>query len=379
MYGRKLEIERLIERKSLFLLGPRQTGKTTLLNARLPNARFVNLLRANEFRELSAHPELLRQRIDDTTRVVVIDEVQKLPVILDEVQDLIEKNKQLRFVLTGSSARKLKRGHANLLGGRALFATLHPLISAEAPNVPIAARLERGGLPSIADSPEPVEDLKAYVGSYLQEEIRGEGLTRAIEPFSRFLEVAGQVNTELVNFANVGNDAQVPARTVREYFQLLEDTLVGHVLSPFQSTSRRKPVSTAKFYFFDIGVANALAGRHHIAPGTTEYGRAFEHLIFLELKAYLDYQRRNEPLTFWRTQSKLEVDFVVGDRLAIEVKTTAHVSPQMLNGLRALHEELPLEHRIVVCNEREPRRTPDGVWILPAALFLQKLWAGELV
>lgn len=379
MYARRLDLESIIDRKSLFLLGPRQTGKTTLLKTRFPSARFINLLRADEFRELSAHPELLRQRIDDSTRLVVIDEVQKLPILLDEVQDLMERDKRLRFVLTGSSARKLKRGRANLLAGRALFATLHPLASVETPDVPLAMRLERGGLPSILDSPEPFEDLKAYVGSYLQEEIRGESLTRAIEPFSRFLEVSGQVNTELLNFANVGNDAQVPARTVREYFQLLEDTLVGHLLPPFRGTRKRKPVSTAKFYFFDTGVANALAGRRHIAPGSAEYGRAFEHLVFLELRAYLDYQRRDELLAFWRSQSKLEVDFVVGEQLAIEVKTTAHVSSQMLNGLRALSEEVPFKHRVVVCNERESRRTTDGILVLPADQFLRRLWAGEFL
>ncbi|MCC6873560.1 MAG: ATP-binding protein [Sandaracinaceae bacterium] len=378
MYQRALAIADLLRHRSLFLLGPRQTGKSTLLREALPGARFIDLLEADTFREYSARPELLRQTLRPQDHVVVIDEVQKLPALLDEAHGLIERNKKLRFVFTGSSARKLKRGHANLLAGRAWFARLHPLVAPEIGFDRLDDRLNRGGLPSIIDSPAPHEDLRAYVGSYLQEEIRGEGLTRAIEPFSRFLNVAGLSNGELLNFTSIGSDAEVPSRTVREYYQLLEDTLVGHLLPPFRTKSR-KAVATAKFFFFDVGVANVLRRVKGIERGSTEYGRALEHQVFLELRAYLDYRRRDDELVFWRTHSGLEVDFVVGGHTAIEVKAAGKVTDRDLRGLRAFAEEVRLERRVIVCGERHERRTEDGVGVLPIDRFFTDLWAGRLL
>jgi predicted AAA+ superfamily ATPase len=378
MYERILPLENLVEHRSLFLLGARQTGKRTLVRSTFPSSVFFDLLEADTFRELSARPEYMRQTIPSGTRLVVIDEVQKLPSLLDEVHLLVERDKRLRFVLTGSSARKLKRGGANLLAGRAWTARLHPLVHAEVGRGRLNDRLSRGSLPSVLDSPAPHEDLRAYVGTYLQEEIRAEGLTRSIENFSRFLAVAGLCNGEQLNYTEVGNDAGVPPRTVREYFQMLEDTLVGYQLPAYQKTVKRKPVATSKFFFFDVGVANTLLKRSAVTPGSEVYGRALEHLIFLELKAWLDYRRIDSTLAYWRSRSQIEVDFVIGDHIAIEVKGKARVTQRDLGGLRALGEELPLERRILVCTE--PRRRWDGdVEIVPVEDFLDDLWSDALL
>ena len=259
MFSRLLDPRPLLAHSSLFLFGPRQTGKSTLLRTLFPTAKFYDLLEADTFRELSAAPELIRQRLRTEDTLVIIDEIQKLPSLLDEIHLLIERQKSLRFILTGSSARKLKRGGANLLAGRALTYHLHPLVAPEVGYDQLHARLNRGSLPAIFTSPIPQELLKAYVGTYLQEEILAEGLVRNIGSFSRFLSTAGLTNGEQVNFTAVGSDTGVPPRTVREYYQVLEDTLVGYLLPTFQHTNKRKPVTTPKFYFFDVGIANVLA------------------------------------------------------------------------------------------------------------------------
>lgn len=234
MYKRIFNIRATVKQKSLFLFGPRQTGKSTLVRQSFPDAAYYDLLEADTFRELSARPEYLRQTLSPQQSLVIVDEIQKLPALLDEIQLLIERNKKLRVILTGSSARKLKRGAANLLGGRAWVCRLHPLVSAELDGQRLLDRLNRGSLPSIIDSEHYKEDLKAYVGTYLQEEIRAEGLTRSIENFSRFLEVAGLTSGEQINFSSVAADAGFPPRTVREHYQILEDTLVGHQLPAYQ-------------------------------------------------------------------------------------------------------------------------------------------------
>ena len=379
MYPRVLDLPELVKHRSLFLLGPRQTGKSTLLRQTFPEARYVDLLEADTFREFSAYPETLRQSLRPDQKLVIIDEIQKLPGLLDEVQALLDRDRELRFVLTGSSARKLKRGRANLLAGRAWFCRLHPLISAEVAYKKLDRRLNFGGLPAVFDSTLPGQDLNAYVGGYLKEEILAEGLVRSIERFSRFLEVAALTNGHLLNYESVSNDAGIPARTVREHYQMLEDTLLGFQLRPFRATSKRKPVATAKFYFFDVGVANTLMRRGEIRPGSELYGMALEHQVFLELKAYLDYQRLDTELTFWRTHSGYEVDFVIGNEIAIEVKSSRRVSPAALKGLRALGEETALRQRIVVSREPRERTTDDGIAVVPVQSFFKALWSGSLI
>jgi uncharacterized protein len=366
------------DKKSVFLLGPRQTGKSFLLKQLFPNAEYYNLLHTDVFRKLSFRPELLRHELLGYKGhlPVIIDEIQKLPILLDEVQALIDE-KKFQFILTGSSARKLKRGSANLLGGRARIKHLFPLTTAEIPSYDLSRILNFGALPSVYLATNPVAELKDYVGSYLKEEIQAEALVRKIENFSRFLEVAALTNGELVNFTNVASDAMVPQRTVVEYYKILEDTLVGQLLPPFQKTKKRKPIATAKFYFFDLGVANELNGRSNVRPRTELYGKALEHLIFTELRAFLSYTQGPE-LTFWRSQSKLEVDFVIGDMIAIEVKATENVSEKHLSGIKALSEEIKLKRKIVISHDQK-RRVIQGVEVLPVPEFLKSLWNNELI
>jgi predicted AAA+ superfamily ATPase len=379
MYPRILNVAQLVKHRSLFLLGPRQTGKSTLLRHTFPEARYIDLLEANTFRELSAYPETLRQSLKPAEKLIIIDEVQKLPALLDEAQALIDRDKTIRFILTGSSARKLRRGKANLLAGRAWFCRLHPLVSREISGEFLDRRLNTGSLPAVLDSADPVEDLKAYVGGYLKEEIRAEGLVRSVESFSRFLEVAALTNTHLLDYTSVSNDTGIPARTVREHYQMLEDTLIGFQLPPFRQTRKRKPVATAKFYFFDVGVANVLMKRGRIVPGSELYGSALEHQVFLELRAWLDYQRMDQDLAFWRTHAGHEVDFLVGGNVAIEVKATRRVSSGDLKGLLALAEETQLKKKIVVAGEPHERITDQGVTILPVEEFFRQLWDGALI
>lgn len=360
------------------MIGPRQTGKSTLLRSTFPTATYIDLLEADTFRKLNAFPESLREMISPQQKLVIIDEIQKLPSLLDEVQRLIDRDKSLRFALTGSSARKLKRGNANLLGGRALFCHLHPLVSTELGETPLLTRVNRGSLPSMIDSSHFQRDLGAYVGVYLKEEVQAEGLTRSIGNFGRVLEMAALYNGQQVNFTQIGSDAQVPPRTVRDYFQLFEDTLIGSILPTFRETKTRKAVSTPKFYFFDVGVARVLRREGEIFTGSKAYGDALEHLIFLELKAYLDYEFSEARLSYWRSQSKLEVDFLIDDNIAIEVKGSTQVSRSDLKGLNALAEEIPLKRKIVVCSEKSPRFI-DDVEIMPVDLFFKDLWQKAII
>jgi len=385
MFRRFLDLPALAAERSFFFLGPRQTGKSTLLRKSLPAAMFLDLLDAQTFRSLSASPGLIEERartMKGRRKVIILDEIQKLPELLDEVHRLMELEKPLRFILTGSSARKLRARGQNLLGGRASLVRMHPIVYPEigtvSPRRTWTDLLQWGGLPSVLLSGTPKEDLQAYVGLYLQEEIRAEGLARSIPNFSRFLETAAAMNGEIVNYTKLGNDAQLSPRTVRDYFQILEDTLVGNLLSPFQQTRTRKAVATEKFFFFDVGVTHALLERWSVSPRTPEYGRVLEHLIERELRASLDYLHSGRRLFFWRSLSQMEVDFVLAEGqkpvVAIEVKASRSVSPRDLKGLRAFGEDWPRIRRIVVSLERYPRTTEDRIEILPVEEFLSQLW-----
>jgi predicted AAA+ superfamily ATPase len=369
------------KKRSFFLFGPRQTGKTFLLNRLFPKAPYYNLLLSNVFFQLSQRPMRIREEIlahlarGTLNQPIIIDEVQKLPLLLDEVQYLID-SAAVHFILTGSSARKLKRGGANLLAGRARTHFLFPLVTKEISDFDLNRALNYGTLPSIYLSEEPWEDLTAYCGTYLQEEIQSEGAVRRIENFSRFLETAALSNGELLNFENVAGDCAVPPRTVREYFYILEDTLVGTMLRPFRRTRKRKSVSSAKFYFFDVGVGNVLAKKRNVVPKSESYGKVLEHFVFTELRAYLSYANDERELSFFRTTSGQEVDFIIGNEVAVEVKASDNVTFRDLRSLQLLQDEIPLRHKIVVSTERAPRRVGD-IEILPVLTFLKRLWAGE--
>ena len=351
------------------------------MNRLFSKAEYYNLLLSDVFFQLSQRPMRIREQVlahherDTLVQPIIIDEVQKLPLLLDEVQYLIDSF-SFQFIITGSNARKLKRGGANLLAGRARTHYLFPLVAKEIPDFDLVRALNYGTLPSIYLSDEPWKDLSAYCGTYLQEEIQSEGAVRRIENFSRFLETAALTNGELVNFENVARDCAVPPRTVREYFFILEDTLVGTMLRPFRKTQKRKSVSSAKFYFFDVGVGNVLAKRRYVVPKSESYGKALEHFIFTELRAYLSYMNDERELSFFRTTSGQEVDFIIGDEVALEVKASDNITHRDLRSLNLLHDDIPLRQKIVVSTERVPRRVGD-VDILPISTFLNRLWEGE--
>ncbi|TVR72785.1 MAG: ATP-binding protein [Spirochaetaceae bacterium] len=373
---RILSLESDLARRSVFLFGPRQTGKTTLLRRSYPDAHWFNLLKGEEFLRLSAEPWRLREEVAHLKpgSVVVVDEIQRLPSLLNEIHTLIEEQ-ELRFVLTGSSPVKLRRGGVNLLGGRARTRYLSPLVYPEFHSWDLDRIVAVGSLPSIYLSDEPWEDLRSYVGTYLQQEVQAEGLVRGIESFSRFLRVAALGAGEQTIFERIASDAQVPARTIREYYGVLQETLLGRLVQPHRPSrvDSRKPVSRGKFYFFDAGVVQALVGRRSVAPGTEEYGRAVEQYIFTELEAWTRYNRIDREIAWWRTTGGLEVDFVVPDRYAIEVKGGGSVGRGDLKGLQALRNDDPSLTPILVCTESRPR-VVDGIDILPVRDFLIRLW-----
>ncbi|RMG44332.1 MAG: ATP-binding protein [Candidatus Dadabacteria bacterium] len=378
IFKRVLDLAGLLKHKSILLLGPRQTGKSTLCQETLSAAYTVNLMESDAFREYSANPELLRERLPAECQVLVVDEAQRVPELFNEVQVLLDRNPRLRVVLTGSSARKFKRGHINLLPGRVWQRTLHPLVWPEIPVELRGERLIRGSLPAIIQSEMFREELRNYVGLYLEQEIKAEALVRSIGNFSRFLNVVALSNGEVINYSKIAQDAEVKLNTVRNYFQILSDTLVGHILEPYRKTPSRKAVASSKFYLFDLGVTNQLLNRYELVPGTSAYGRALEHMILLEIKAYIDYVGLSLPVFFWRTHSRLEVDFIVGDSVAIEVKSTDKIKYADLKGMKALSDDMKLKRKIIVCREKVRRVMDGGIEIVPVDEFLEELWAGVL-
>jgi len=372
--GRSLDLPALLAKKSHFLFGPRQTGKSSLIRHTLRGVRIYDLLDTSAYLALSQNPGRIAQELTDRDRIVVIDEIQRLPDLLNEVHRLIEE-RGVRFLLTGSSARKLRRGGVNLLGGRARTRRLHPFTCRELGKLfDLNRALERGLLPSVYFSDDAVADLKAYAGSYLQQEIVAEGATRNVPAFSRFLRVAALCNGKIVNFTKVANDSQVARTTVYEYFEILKDTLVLHEIPAWRKSTKRKPLASSKYYFFDVGVVGTLQGRL-VRPATPEFGKAFETYIAHELTSYADYHA-GETVSYWRSTSGFEVDFILDDHTAVEVKAKENLSTQDLKPLRMLAEEKNLKRYL--CVSFEPRRrTVGGVTVLPFGEFLDALWNGE--
>jgi predicted AAA+ superfamily ATPase len=376
MFVRRLNLRALLEKKSFFLFGPRAVGKTTLIEQSLPEAQIIDLLNLKTYATLVRNPSALGEMISDPSKLVVIDEVQKLPELLDEVQRLIHKHR-ITFLLTGSSARKLKHGAANLLGGRAREARLFPLVSAEIGEVDLERIVNHGGVPDIYTSDEPDEDLAAYVDTYLREEIKAEAVTRQISAFVEFLDACAISNGQEINYESLASDLQISPSTLKNYFQILEDTLLGFRLKGFTETKKRKATVRAKHYLFDLGVTRHLAKQGHISVGSKAFGDAFEHFIILETRAYLSYTRQRLEQCYWRSVSQHEVDLLIGRSHAIEIKATEHPTDKHLKGLRALMEEGIFKHYYMVCLTPHKRVTQDGIVIVNWRDFLAEMWRGE--
>ncbi|MFN8370440.1 MAG: AAA family ATPase [Bacteriovoracaceae bacterium] len=375
---RILDLGKILKEKSCFLLGPRQTGKTSFINTHFQEYKNYNLLKSEIFQKFSIRPQLLREEVTEKDKIVIIDEIQRIPNLLNEVQILIEE-KKVKFLLTGSSARKLRKEGVNLLGGRARTRYFHPFSFIELKEqFELNKALLNGLIPSIYFSNSPNEDLDAYIGNYLEQEIMAESLTRNLASFARALEVAALCNGEQINFNQLASDAQIPRSTLQNYFQILKDTLIINELPCWNKTVKRKTQSTSKFYFFDYGIVRRLQKVESIPPKSIIQGKAFESFIYHELRTYIDYKGSGE-LHYWRTQDKHEVDFIYNNKVAIEIKATELVQDKHLKGLVKLKEEGKLKKYIVVSLDKTPRKPliDSKIEILPWELFLQSLWAGE--
>jgi uncharacterized protein len=380
---RKIDID-LPPGQSAFLWGPRKTGKSTYLKQRFPGSIMYDFLQGDLFLDFSKNPSLLRERLlarqpQELQEPVILDEVQKVPGVLDEVHWLIE-NKGLRFLLCGSSARKLKRGKVNLLGGRAWRYEMFPLVSAEVGQLDLLTALNRGMVPSHLFDQHYERSLRAYMQDYLKEEVFAEGLTRNIPAFSRFFDAMGYSHGELINYSNIARDCGVDSKTVREYYQILLDTLLGRFLEPFKRRSDRHVISKApKFYLFDVGVAGAITKRSIPEERGELFGKAFEHFIFTEISAHASYSELHYDIRYWRTKTGLEVDFILEKgEVAIEVKGTNRVDQGDLRALNSFVETYSPRKAFVVCNEREPR-LHGAITIMPWQAFLRALWQGEIM
>ena len=381
--GRLLKIE-LPKRQSAFLWGPRKTGKTTYLRASFPASLTYDMLQTDLFLEFTKRPFLLREQLlaadpKQLKEPVIIDEVQKVPQLLDEIHWLIE-NKGLRFILCGSSARKLKRGKGNLLGGRAWRYEMHPLVSAEVVDLNLLRALNQGMIPVHYLGEDYRKSLQAYLRDYLKEEVFAEGLARNIPAFSRFFDAMGYSHGELTNYANIARDCGVDAKTVKEYYQILIDTLLGTMIEPYKRRQERQVITKAgKFYLFDVGVAGAITQRHIPQERGEQFGKALEHFILMEILAHRAYRELGYDVNFWRAKSGLEVDFVLGrGEVAIEVKGSSRIESADLRSLKAFIEEYHPKKAFVVCNERRSRVHED-IHVQPWRDFLTMLWNGLVI
>lgn len=366
--------------RSAFLWGPRKTGKTTLLRQKFPDACWIDLLDHDLFFSLSQRPADLRNILEaQDSRVVVVDEVQKIPSLMDEIHRLIENNRY-QFILSGSSVRKLNRSTANLLGGRAWRFELYPLVTHELKDkFELKKALLHGLIPSHYFSADSEMDLKAYVFDYLKEEIQAEALTRNMPAFSRFLDSAAATNGMLLNYSNAAREAGVSVKTIREYYQILEDTLTGCQLPPWKKAKKRRLIETSKFYFFDTGIVSALLRYKTLHPATDAFGRAFEHFIFQECRAYRHYSRKDFPIYFWRTASGAEVDLILGDaEVAMEIKSSEKAGDK-IKGIHLFKEEFKIKKALIVSRDPVPRKISQDVTVLPWKVFCERLWGGEII
>lgn len=369
-----------LDEDSVFLWGARQTGKSTLIKMLYPSIKYYDLLLPDVYSRMQRRPELLIEELEQYTAddLVVIDEVQMLPSLLNAVQWLIV-NRGVRFLLCGSSARKLRRLGSNMLGGRAATRRLFPLVSAEIPDFDLIRAVNHGMLPRHYLANDPWYRLEGYIGNYLQQEIEAEALTRNLGSFTRFLEVAALSSGEMLNYNNIASECGMSSVTVKGYFNILQETMIGYMLPAFSRVKKRRLIKAPKFYFFDVGIVNYLCNRRHMEPGSTDFGHALEHLVVQELVAYLSYTRQRKQLSYWRTASGHEVDLVYGDaEVAIEIKSSQEVQTRHLKGLKAFAEEHSSSRRIIVSLDTA-RRTMGDIEVWPVVEFFGALWRGEIL
>lgn len=371
---RRLDIKSLSKKKSIFLFGPRSTGKSRLLKHDFPESQYLNLLDSELYLNLSQQPQLLESYLNKKKPgPLIIDEVQRIPDLLNEVHRLIEDSGK-KFILTGSSARKLKRGQANLLAGRAWTANLFPFAWPELNHFDLEKYLFFGGLPNVALSEDPAEEMKAYVDTYLREEVQAEGLVRKIPDFNRFLRVAALSTAQILNFEKIAREAQAKPSTVKSYFEILEDTMIGFHIPAWTNGKLRRTIRAPKFFMFDCGVVRHLGGIKSLDPASDLFGRSFEQFIAQELRVAISYSRKDRSISYWRSAHGHEVDFVINDDIAIEVKATTKPNSDDLSGLKNIAEEGSFKHRILVCRCSRVQ-TIQGIEILPYSVFLEKLWS----
>lgn len=379
MYRRIFDIENRLD-EAMFLFGGRQTGKSTLLKERFPKAVYIDLLKSDVRNRFKQHPEEFRERLlrYPPETLVIVDEIQKVTDLLDEVHWLMVE-KGLWFILSGSSARKIKKSGANNLGGRAIPETLFPLVSAEIPDFDLERAVQNGMIPRHYVVANARNRMRAYIDLYLKEEIVEESLVQNADEFVRFMEVAAIMDGEILNYENVASDCEVSANTVKAYYKILVDTLLGFEVPAYRKVIKRKLYKAPRFYYFDVGIANHLTKRYHLAPRTPEYGHAFEHLIIQEIVAYLGYTNSDEELTYWHTYENLEVDAVIGDaRVAIEIKSKEHIGHDDKKGVMEFAKEHPDTKQIIVSRDRISRRSGD-VDLYYVTDFFKALWAGEII
>lgn len=375
-----------ITKNSVFIWGPRKVGKSLWLSTTYPNFPKIDLLQTEVFAEYASRPQTLRERFADLPegsprKPIIIDEVQKVPALLDEVQWLMT-NREANFILTGSSARKLRTESANMLGGRARRREMKPFCFAECPELDPEKIVISGLIPTHFMADDPIDALRGYAADYLKEEIAAEASTRDIPSFVEFLRVAALTSGELINYTNIARETGIKAKVVREHFSILEDTLLGFRVAPWKKSNNRKLIETEKFYLFDVGVSNYLA-RRTPQLGTPEFGKSFEHFLLMELKAFQAYKNPELEIRFWRTTHKQEVDFILNDmQVAIEVKASMRIDESDAKGLRILAEEQPVRRRILVSMLKEPKYFSDKygrIEVLPFREFLKELWGGGVL
>jgi len=366
---------------SFFLFGPRGTGKSTLLRKRLPGALYIDLLNPESHRSLQARPERLRELMAGSPSVdtIVIDEIQRIPELLNVIHAVLEDPGHPRFIMTGSSARKLRRGGTNLLGGRAAYRSLHPFMACELSKFDLGQALKLGMVPLVLDSPNPEETLAGYANLYLEQEVQAEGLTRNIGAFARFLEVMSFSHGAVLNASAVARECEIERRTVVNYIDILEDLLLGFRVPVFTRRAKRKTISHPKFYYFDAGVFRSLRPRGPLDSDAEIHGAGLEGLVAQHLRAWVEYSDGRQELTYWHTRGGSEVDFIVYGEIgfyAIEVKHTRRINPSDLRGLKAFQEDYP-EAETALIYRGDERRRIDNIWCIPAQEFLSGIQPGQ--